>query len=84
LSRRLEHPEDRSQEQATAEVRRAWDRMTDSEIAQLVAAYRSGRQPTSEEEAAQEAFREEVPEDLIARAIGLREGLWPRTRWADA
>jgi len=37
-----------------------------------VALFRFGREPTPEERAAQEALHEEVPEELIARAIGLR------------
>lgn len=75
LIRRLEHLEDRSREQATTEVLRAWERLTDAEVARILALFRFGREPTPEEQVAHETFREEVPEDLIARAIGLKEGM---------
>jgi hypothetical protein len=72
LSRRLDNLEDRSREHATAEVLTAWERLTDAEVVRIVAPFCFDREPTSEEQAAHETFQEEVSEDLIARAIGLR------------
>src|SRR5215216_1815343 len=72
LNRGLKLLENRSQERAAEEIRRAWHRLTDAEIAKLVAPFRFGREPTPEEGDVAEAFRKDVPEDLLARAIGLR------------
>ena len=72
LIRRLEHLEDRSREHATAEGLTAWEGLTDAEVVRIVAHFCFDREPTSEEQAAHETFQEEVSEDLIARAIGLR------------
>src|SRR5829696_736799 len=75
LNRRLELLEGRSQELAAEEVRRAWHRLTDVEIARVVAPFRFAREPFPKERAAQGALHEEVPEELIARAIALRAGM---------
>lgn len=73
IGRRLERLEDRDRETAAAEVRRAWDRLSDEEMALVLGPYRHGREPTAEESAAEERFRRAVPEALIARAIGYSE-----------
>jgi hypothetical protein len=56
-----------------AEIRRAWDRLPDEEIALVVAPLHFGREPTPEEAKAQKGSREAMPESLIARAIGCSE-----------
>jgi hypothetical protein len=75
ITRRLQTLEESSREQATAEVRRAWDRTPDKEVALILAPFHFGRDPTPEEAAAQEQAREVMPEALIARAIGYSEDL---------
>jgi hypothetical protein len=71
LATRVSALEDRSRERATEQVREAWYQLTDREMALIVAPFRYGRQPTPREVVAWEAFSEELPEDLIARAVGL-------------
>lgn len=75
VSRRLQALENQSREQAVAEIRRAWDRLTDAELVLLLAPFHFGREPTLEESAAEAGFREAVPEDLIARAVAYSETL---------
>ena len=75
INRRLQTLEENSREQATAEVRRAWDRTPDKEVALILAPFHFGRDPTLEEAAAQEQAQEAMPEALIARAVGYSEDL---------
>lgn len=75
VTRRLKMLEEHSRGQATAEFRRTWDRLTDEEMAVLLAPPYFGREPTVEEAVAEEAFLEVVPEYLIAWAIGYSEDL---------
>ena len=75
MSRRLELLEDASRESAAAEIRRAWMGLADEEMALLLAPYFHEREPTLEERALEERARGAWPEELIARAIGHREGM---------
>jgi hypothetical protein len=75
ITRRLRQLEERNREQATAEIRRAWDRCSDEELAVILAPFHFGREPMPEEAAAEAEFRAAVPEALIARAIGPPEDL---------
>lgn len=75
ITRRLRTLEENSREQAAAEIRRAWDRCSDDELALVLAPFHFGRDPTPKEAAAQEAFREAMPEVLVAHAIGYSEDL---------
>ncbi len=70
---RLRALEERDREQATAEVRRAWERLSDEEMALLLEPFHLSQEPTLTQAAAQAEFRETVPEALIARAIGYTE-----------
>ena len=62
-------------ERATAEIRRAWDRLSDEECALILASYHFKREPTLGERAAESQARATMPDALIARAIGYRESL---------
>ena len=75
ITRRVETLEDRSREQAAAEIHRAWEGLSDKEIALVVAPLQFSREPTPQESAAKEVGREVMPEPLIARAIGYSESL---------
>ncbi|MEJ7815479.1 MAG: hypothetical protein WKF53_09930 [Rubrobacter sp.] len=75
IGSRLRTLEDHSREQAAAEVRRAWEELTDDRMALVLAPFHFRREPTPEEAAAEEEFREAVPELLIVSAIGYREDL---------
>ncbi len=75
IESRLRRLEDRSRERAAAVVRRAWEGLTDEEVALILSPLYFGREPAPEEAATEEKFRAAVPETLIARAIGYREGL---------
>lgn len=75
IARRLNTLEDRDRAQAAAEVRRAWENLSDEGYLLVLAPFYFGREPTPEETAAEEKFREMVPEPLIARAIGHRPDL---------
>jgi hypothetical protein len=75
VERRLEDLEEIDRERATAEVRRAWDRLSDEELALVLAPYYFDRDPTPEEGAAEALISATVSEDLIARSIGYRVGL---------
>ncbi len=44
ITRRLQTLEDHSREQAMAEIRRAWDRLSDEEMALVVAPFHFGRE----------------------------------------
>jgi hypothetical protein len=70
LGRRLDALEGHSRAQAAAEVRRAWETLTDEEWALILAPFYFGRAPTPQESAAEASFLREVPEALIARAVG--------------
>ncbi|MDP9476685.1 MAG: hypothetical protein M3R38_13540 [Actinomycetota bacterium] len=73
LTRRLRMLEDRDRERAAADLRRAWERLSDEEVSRILAPFHFGREPTTDEATAAESFREVVPEALIARAIGYSE-----------
>lgn len=75
ITRRLRALEESDREQATAEIRRAWDRLSDEEIVLIVGPLQQGRVPTEEESAALDRGRAMMPELLIARAIGYSEAL---------
>lgn len=75
ITRRVRMLENQSREQAVAEIRRAWDRLTDAELVLLLAPYHFGREPTPEEAETEEEFRGVVPNSLIAHAIGYSETL---------
>jgi hypothetical protein len=69
ITNRLRALEERGRGWATDEVRRAWMRLSDEEMALILAPFHFGRPPTPEELAARTRFQEAVPETLIARAI---------------
>lgn len=56
-----------------AEIRGAWDRLLDEEMALVVAPFHFGREPKPEETAMEEEFRQAVPQSLVAWAIGYSE-----------
>lgn len=73
ITRRLQTLEDHSREQAVAQIHRAWDRLSDEEVALILAPFHFGWEPTPEEAIAEEESRRTIPESLIARAIGYSE-----------
>ncbi len=73
VGRRLEALEGHSRAQATAEVRRAWEGLTDGELALILAPFYFGREPTPEEKAAEEKANEMMPEGRIKQAVGYFE-----------
>ena len=75
MNRRLELLEDASRESAAADVRAAWRALGDEEMAFLVVPHFHGREPRSRERAAEERARGIWPEELIARAVGYRDGM---------
>lgn len=75
ITRRLKALEEHSRKQAAAEYVRAWERLTDQELALLIAPGHFERKPTSKEAAVEEAFLETMPEFLMAWAIGYSEDL---------
>lgn len=75
ITRRLQTLEDRSREQAVAEIRQAWESLSDEQMVLVLAPFHFGREPTPEEAAVEEQCREVMPESLIARAIGYSEAL---------
>jgi hypothetical protein len=75
LERRLGNLEGIDRQSAAAEIRRAWDRLSDQEIALVLAPYHFEREPTLEEQAAEASFSATVLEALVARSIGYRDGL---------
>lgn len=75
VTRRLQALEDCSREQAAAQIRQAWDRLSDEEMALILAPGHFGREPTPKEARAQKESREAIPESLIAHAIGHREDM---------
>jgi hypothetical protein len=88
VGRRLERLEGASRESAAARVRRAWDSLTDAEIAALLAPYvgaeelpdgtvRLSREPSPEGLAAKEKLEGAAPEELLERAIGHTEATTP-------
>lgn len=77
MTRRLHALEERERELATAEIRRAWDRLSDEEIVLIAGPLLQEREPTEEESAAEDRARAMMPEQLIARALGYSEALSP-------
>lgn len=75
ITRRLKALEEHDRERATDEVRRAWMRLSDEELALIFAPFHFNRESTPEEAIAQKESRKTMPESLIARAIGYREDL---------
>jgi len=84
VGRRLERLEGASRESAAARVRRAWDSLTDAEIAVLLAPSVGAvelpdgtvclsHEPTPEGLAAKGKLEGAAPEGLLARAIGRTE-----------
>jgi len=77
MTRRLHALEERERKLATAEVRRAWDRLSDEEIVLIAGPFLGEREPTEEEIAATDRARAMMPEELLARALGYSEALSP-------
>jgi hypothetical protein len=78
VSRRLERLEEDSQDRAAAELRRAWASLTDKEVAELLAPYADwipNKEANLKERELEKRMRAAMPEELIARAIGLTEGM---------
>jgi len=78
VARRLEALEERRRAEAVAEVAAGLGRLTDEEIALSVTgteAKSDGREPTDEEIAAGRKALEIGAEELIAAAIGFKEGM---------
>ena len=75
VARRLGWLEEASRERAAAEIRRGWMGLADEEMVALLAPYFHGRGPTPEELEAHEKGREMWSEELIARAVGYRDGM---------
>jgi hypothetical protein len=76
VSRRLAKLEEVSQDWAAAELRRGWANLTDWEGATILAPNAEGvktGEQTEEEKEVWEKARAAMPEELIARAIGLTE-----------
>lgn len=76
VSRRLARIEEASQDRARAELYQAWAGLADREIATVLAPYAEWAktsEPTEEARAVWEKTRAAMPEELIARAIGLTE-----------
>jgi hypothetical protein len=76
IERRLEKLEDSSRELAVAELQRAWAALTDEEVAELFVPYADwtpNSEPNPEERELEKRARAAMPEELIARAIGLTE-----------
>lgn len=80
VSKRLERLEESDRDRAVAELRRAWANLTDDEVAGLLAPYADwtpNGEPNPEERELEKRSRASMPEDLIARAIGLTERMEP-------
>lgn len=78
IERRVEKLEGRSREDATARLREAWASLTDEEVAELLSPYADwvpNSEPNPEEREVEKRARSRMPEELIARAIGLTEGM---------
>jgi hypothetical protein len=76
VSRRLERLEEASQDWARAELRRAWNGLTDEEVAELLSPYADwtpNSVPIPKERELEKRMRAAMPEELIARAIGRTE-----------
>jgi hypothetical protein len=75
---RLERLEEASRDRAVDELRRAWASFTDEEVAELLAPYADwvpNSEPNPEERELEKRARAAMPEELIARAIGLKNGM---------
>jgi hypothetical protein len=76
VMRRLESLESLARANAVDELRQAWANLTDEEAALVLGPYADGRrEPTPEESAIAEKLRASIPEELIATAIGLEDGM---------
>lgn len=75
VGRRLERLEEFSRRSAAAGIRRAWGEASDEEMALVLGPYYFGREPTAEESGVSDSIRARMPEDLIARAVGYRDGM---------
>jgi hypothetical protein len=79
IETRLNRLEDLSQERAVVELRHAWSLLTDQEIASVLKCLglpgENNSGVSQPERQAVEKARAYIPEELIARAIGLTEGL---------
>lgn len=83
VSRRLALHEEVSRDRARDELRRAWDSLTDREVAELLSPYADwapNSEPNPEERELEKRTRAAMPEELIARAIGLTERMDPEER----
>lgn len=78
VSKRLDRLEENSRDRAATELRRAWASLTDKEVADLLAPYAdwtSVSHPNPQGRVLEKRARAAMPEELIARAIGLTEGM---------
>lgn len=78
VGKRLEKLEDLSRDRAVGELRRAWASLTDEEVAELLSPYADwtpNSEPNPEERELEKRARGAMPEELIARAIGLKDGM---------
>jgi hypothetical protein len=77
-SRRLERLEADYRDRAAAELRRAWANLTDEEVAELLFPYADwvpNSVPNTEERVLEKKVRAAMPAELIATAIGLKNGM---------
>jgi hypothetical protein len=78
VSRRLERLEADCRDRAAAELRRAWANLTDEEVAELLFPYADwvpNSVPNTEERVLEKKVRAAMPAELIATAIGLKNGM---------
>jgi hypothetical protein len=79
ISNRLARLEAFVRERAVAELRRAWASLSDEELAIFLAPYakwiKSGGESGPEWERVRDKLQAVVPDDLIARAVGLEDGM---------
>jgi hypothetical protein len=76
LGRRLGRLEGLSRKDAVAELRRAWNSLTDEEVAVLLSPYADwtpNSEPNPKERALEKRARAAMPKGLISRATGLTE-----------
>jgi hypothetical protein len=76
VSRRLERLEEDARGRAVGELRRAWDGLTDGEVAELLSPYADWTpvsHPNPQERELEKRVRATAPEELISRAIGRTE-----------
>ncbi len=78
VGKRLGRLEELSRERAAAQLWGAWANLTDEEIAELLSPYADwtpNRDPHPEERELEKRVRAAMPEELISRAIGFKDGM---------